>query len=77
MYSGWNPIWMTETDTKISRDLVRKCYEYNYLNQLAHIYAYSFNNDAQDFSTIEGIEERLTDFNKGIALSFKIIPGSL
>lgn len=68
MYSGWNPIWMTETDTKISRDLVRKCYEYNYLNQLAHIYAYSFNNDAQDFSTIEGIEERLTDFNKGIAL---------
>lgn len=68
MYSGWNTIWMTKNDTEISMKLVQKCHEDGYLNHLAHIYAYSFNNDYRSFSTIEGIEERLTEFNKGIAL---------
>lgn len=68
MYSGWNTIWMTENDTKVSMKLMQKCYEDGYLNHLAHIYAYSFNNDYRSFSTIEGIEERLTEFNKGIDL---------
>ena len=68
IYAGWNPIWLSDIDTAVSIRLVRECYEYNYVNHLAHIFAYSFNNDYHDFTTIEGIEERLTDFNKGITL---------
>ena len=67
-YSGWNNLWGWESGMGAPERLVQKCYEYGYLNHLANIYAFSYNGDYHNFMTIEGIEERLTDYNKGIAL---------
>lgn len=67
-YSGWRNLWICENDTPVSEMLVEKCQEYSYFNHLAHIYVYSFNSDYHRFSQIQGLEERLTEFNRGIAL---------
>lgn len=72
LYSGWKDLWISENDTEVEEEFIEQCIRYGYENHLAHIYAYSFNNDYRNFTTIEGIEERISEFNKGIALGEKL-----
>lgn len=67
-YSGWKNLWICEKNTDVEEELIQQCIKYQYKNHLAHIYVYSFNNDYHNFVKIEGIEERISNFNKGIAI---------
>lgn len=71
-YNGWRNLWISENDTDVSEYLIEKCLEYDYINHLAHIYVYSFGSDYRNFSTTEGLEEKLPEFYKGIALGERI-----
>ncbi|MDE6314500.1 MAG: response regulator [Lachnospiraceae bacterium] len=67
-YFGWKNLWISQQDTEVKQDLIEKCVAYGYLNHLAHIYVYSFNSNYLNFTTTEGIEERIPEFHKGIEL---------
>lgn len=71
-YSGWRDLWICENDTEVKGSFIKQCIQYGYENHLAHIYVYSFNSDYHNFITTEGIEERISQFNKGIALGEKL-----
>lgn len=71
-YLGWKDLWICENDTEIDENFIEQCVKYGYENHLAHVYAYSFNCDYQNFTTTEGIEEKISEFNKGIALGEKL-----
>lgn len=71
-YNGWRNLWISENDTEVSNFLIEKCLEYKYINHLAHIFVYSFGSDYHKFSTIEGLEEKLPEFYKGIVLGERL-----
>lgn len=71
-YSGWKGLWISENDTEVSEEFIKQCKKYGYKNHLAHIYVYSFNSDYHNFMSTEGIEERIPQFNKGVALAKEI-----
>ncbi|MBQ3600519.1 MAG: response regulator [Lachnospiraceae bacterium] len=71
-YSGWKSMWISELDTPVSYSFIEQCKEFEQWNHLAHIYAYSFNNDYHNFSTVKGIDERLKEFNKGIEIGKRL-----
>ena len=67
-YSGWRNLWICEKDTPVTDTLLKGCETYGYKNHLAHIYVYSFNGDYHKFEKIQGMEEKIEEFYKGIAL---------
>ena len=71
-YAGWKNLWISETDTPVNEELIRMCEEYHYYNHLAHIYVYSFDSDFHKFATVDGMEERLVHFNKGIEIGTRL-----
>ena len=68
-YSGWNNLWICEHDTQVPDSLINQCIEHGYKNHLAHIYIYSYNSDYRNFTTIDGLENRIEEFHKGIAMA--------
>lgn len=75
IYSGWKNIWMCDTEEPVSDALIDKCHKYGYLNHLAHIYAYSYNSDFALFTSMENLEDRIVDFNKGIEIGERLNNG--
>ena len=71
-YSGWMNMWICELEVDVSYRLIQWCEKYGYLNHLAHIYVYSYNSDYMSFSKVEGMEERIPEFHKGVALAEKL-----
>ena len=71
-YSGWMNMWICELELDVSDRLIQWCEKFGYLNHLAHIYVYSFNSDYLSFSVVEGMEERIPEFHKGIALAERL-----
>lgn len=71
-FSGWNSILMFNNEIRTDDKLLEDVEHYGYINHLAYIYVFSFDNESEKFEKIEGIEERLTWFNKGIAIAQKI-----
>lgn len=68
-YCGWMNMWICELEVNVSDRLIGWCEKFGYLNHLAHIYVYSFNSDYLSFSVVEGMEERIPEFHKGITLA--------
>lgn len=71
-YSGWKDLWISENDTPVSPELIAWCKKYHYYNHLAYIYLYSFNSDYRKFSTTEGMQERIPEFNMGIEIAERL-----
>lgn len=69
---GWKDIWICDKPIEITDELINLCYKYNYLNHLAHIYVYCFDNDYKLYTVVEGIEERTPNVTKGIWLANKL-----
>jgi diguanylate cyclase (GGDEF)-like protein len=72
IYSGWNDIWICDKSYGVNKKLISESEKYGYLNHLAHIYIYALDYNPELYSTIDGIEERLVNFNKGIGIAKKI-----
>lgn len=71
-YSGWKGLWISEDDTEVSEEFIEQCNKFEHFNHLAYIYVFSFNSDYHNFTTTSGIEERIVEFNKGIAIGEKL-----
>jgi diguanylate cyclase (GGDEF)-like protein len=70
--SGWKDIWICDKDIKVSDKLIELCYKYRYLNHLAHIYVYCFDNDVSLYNKVEDVEIRTPNVTKGIWLANKL-----
>lgn len=71
-YSGWRNLWISENDTEVNPKLIEWCRKYECYNHLAHILVYSYNSDYRKFITVEGIEERIAEFNQGLEIAKRI-----
>lgn len=72
LYSGWNDIWLCDKAYGVSENLIIEAEKYNYRNHLAHIYIFALDSAPELYSKVEGIEERLVNFNKGIQIAKEI-----
>lgn len=72
LYSGWNDIWLCDKAYGVNKKLIIEAEKYNYRNHLAHIYIFALDSTPELYSKIEGIEERLVNFNKGIQIATEI-----
>lgn len=72
-FSGWkDDVWFGESNETIDEKLVEKAEKYGYINHLAHIYVYAFDNDASLYKDVEGLEKRIYHWKKGMELASKI-----
>lgn len=71
-YSGFRDLWICEHDTEIDEDFIKLCEKYGYKNHLAYIYVYCYNGDYRNFTTTEGIENRIQEFHQGIAMGMEL-----
>lgn len=71
-YSGWRDVLFLENNAEVSPQLLENAKRYGYLNQLAHIYVFAFDNDSEKYTEIEGLEDRLKYFYKGVKLALKL-----
>ncbi|MBR1865201.1 MAG: GGDEF domain-containing protein, partial [Lachnospiraceae bacterium] len=71
-FQAWRDIWILTSDEQADEKLLNQAEEYGYYNHIAHIYAYSFENDKQRFQDVQKVEKELPNFNKGIDLAAEI-----
>ena len=74
-YRCWKNLWVCDKEVPVSDFLIDNCLKYGYYNHLAHIYAYSFNSSFDLFLSLDNLDERIPEFNKGIALGMELANG--
>lgn len=70
--AGWKDIWICDKNIEVSSILIDLCYKYDYLNHLAHIFVYCFDNEAELYYKEEGVEERTPNVTKGICIAERL-----
>lgn len=70
--AGWKNIWICDKEINVSDRLIELCYKYEYLNHLAHIFVYCFDNNEELYSEKEGVEIRTTYVTRGIFIANKL-----
>ncbi len=70
--SGWYNIFFCTQDVKISEYLIEKLKQYNYLNHLAYIYIYAYDNKPEIVAKAHRSEKLLIYFSRGVALAKEI-----
>ena len=71
-FQGWRDHWLLNISLPGLDSLIEKCIEYGYDNHLAHIYVYAFENEAERFSNLAGLNIKMPHFLKGIKIAQKI-----
>ncbi|MBQ1688219.1 MAG: response regulator [Lachnospiraceae bacterium] len=71
-YYGWKDLWISEKSYDVSEDFIKKCEENGAWNHLAHIYVYCFDNAYSDLEEVNGIENKIPYFMKGIAIGKRL-----
>ena len=69
---GWCDVWLCDNKVTVSEEFIASAEKYGYINHLAHIYFYCFDNDAKLYDKVDGIEERIPTVTKGIMLANEI-----
>lgn len=70
--AGWNNVFFCAQDVEISDELIEKLKKYNYMNHLAYIYVYAYDNDPEIVAKAGVSEEQLPYYSKGVKLAQKI-----
>lgn len=70
--SGWYNIFFCTQDVKISDRLIEKLKQYNYLNHLAYVYIYAYDNKPEIVAKAYRSEKLLLYFSRGVALAKEI-----
>lgn len=68
LMSGFHNILISFEDVPVEEELIEHCKKYGYLNHLAHIYVYCYENDMLRYSDVRDIESVMPNFNKGIEI---------
>lgn len=72
-FSGWkDDVWFGECNEQVDEGLVAKVEKYGFINHLAHILVYAFDNDIALYKQVEGLEKRIYHWKKGIDLANRI-----
>ncbi|MGN0342999.1 MAG: response regulator [Roseburia sp.] len=71
-YSGWRNLWISENDTEVDPRLLAWCQKYKCYNHLAHILVYSYNSDYKKFTKVEGLNDRIIEFNQGLEIAERL-----
>lgn len=69
---GWNDVWLCDNKMAVSDEFINNAIKYGYINHLAHIYIYCYDNEPALYAKVEGIEERIPTVIKGIELAKEI-----
>lgn len=69
LMSGFHNILISFKDVPVEEELLEQCQKYGYLNHLAHIYVYCYENDMLKFQNVRLVEESMPHFNKGIEIA--------
>ncbi len=69
LLSGFYNILISFKDVPVEEELLEQCQKYGYLNHLAHIYVYCFENDMMNYQNARLVEESMPHFNKGIEIA--------
>lgn len=67
--SGWDNVFFCTRDIENSQELIERLLKYNYLNHLAYIYIFAYDNDPEIVAQADTSENKLTHFSKGIKLA--------
>lgn len=70
--SGWYNIFFCTQDVKISDYLIEKLKQYNYLNHLAYVYIFAYDNKPEIVAKAYRSEKLLIYFSRGVALAKEI-----
>ena len=70
--SGWYNIFFCAQDIKISANLIEKLNQYHYLNHLAHIYIYAYDNKPEIVAKAYHSEKLLIYFSRGVTIAKEI-----
>ncbi len=70
--SGWYNIFFCTQDVKISDHLIEKLKQYHYLNHLAYVYIYAYDNKPEIVAKAYRSEKLLIYFSRGVALAKEI-----
>lgn len=68
LMSGFHNILISFKDVPVEEELLEQCRKYGYLNHLAHIYVYCYENDMMNYQNVRLVEETMPNFNKGIEI---------
>lgn len=69
-FSGWkNDVWLGAYNEKLDEKLIKRAEKFGYINHLAHILVYAFDNDSEKYNTVDGLEERIPYWKKGIDIA--------
>ena len=66
--SGFHNILISFEDVEVDDLIIEHCKKYGYLNHLAHIYVFCYENDLMRYQDVRYIEEAMPNFNKGIEI---------
>ena len=69
---GWNDVWLCDNKMAVSDEFINNAIKYGYINHLAHVYIYCYDNEPALYAKVEGIEERIPTVTKGIELAKEI-----
>ena len=69
-FSGWKDnVWLGDVDEERDYLLLKKAEKFGFVNHLAHIYVYAFDNDIELYRNVDGLENRISHWKKGIDLA--------
>lgn len=72
-FSGWkDDVWLGDYNEELDEKLIKRAEEFGYTNHLAHILVYAFDNHSEQYNSIEGLEERIPRWKKGIDIAARI-----
>lgn len=72
-FSGWkNNVWLGEENTEYDTMLLEKAEKFHYLNLLAHIHVYGFENNVELFRKTKNLENNLPHWKLGIDIAKKL-----
>ncbi|MBQ4057688.1 MAG: GGDEF domain-containing protein [Lachnospiraceae bacterium] len=73
--NGWHNIYLLPNDIEIADSFLKKVEEQGYINHLAYLYIYAYDNDSQKYKNLktnEEYSEKQAKLNEGITLAEKI-----
>lgn len=71
-FQGWRDIWLLNTTIPGLEPLIEGCRKYGFVNHLAHIYVYAYDNERERYSNLAGLNIKMPHFLEGMKIARKL-----